>query len=241
MNEPHAVTSVPPAPATPRSRLRADLGVTALALVALVLWEVSGLDLVLTRAYGGHNGFAWRDAWLTRVVLHDGGRAVAWCAIALMVGDAMRPFAAGPSRAQRWWAIAAALACLLLVPTIKRLTDSSCPWDLSEFGGVARYVPHWRLGASDGGPGHCFPSGHAVAAFGFFSAYFTWRDRRPRLARLWLAIIFVAGALFGWAQLARGAHFASHTLWTAWLCWVICALVSSLHTVRRTPPLPLSV
>jgi membrane-associated PAP2 superfamily phosphatase len=240
MNERYALASVLSAQARQSNRSRADLTIAALALVALLLWEVSGIDLILTRAYGGHAGFAWRDAWLTRVLLHDGGRAIAWCVFAFMVGDAMQPFAVGPSRAQRWRSIGATLVCLLLVPTIKRLTDSSCPWDLSEFGGVAAYVPHWQLGVHDGGPGHCFPSGHAVAAFAFFSAFFVWRDHRPRLATLWLAIVIVAGALFGWAQLARGAHFASHTLWSAWLCWVVCALVAPLHGMRRPPQVPIS-
>jgi len=240
MNEPRALAAVLPLPVPPVGRLRADLVIAAALFVALALWEFSGIDLMLTRLYGGHAGFVWRDAWLTRALLHDGGRAVAWCVFAFMVGDAMLPFAAGPSRARRWWAIGATLVCLLLIPTIKRLTDSSCPWDLSEFGGVARYVPHWQLGVRDGGPGHCFPSGHAVAAFAFFSAYFLWREYRPRLARLLLAGIFVAGALFGWAQLARGAHFASHTLWSAWLCWVVCALMASRNSAPSVPVQPLS-
>ena len=69
-------------------------------------------------------------------------------------------------------------------------------------------------------------SGHAVAAFAFLSLHFRWRTSRPRAARLALLAVTVLGALFGWAQLARGAHFASHTLWSAWLCWVVCALAA---------------
>ena len=42
----------------------------------------------------------------------------------------------------------------------------------------------------------------------------------------WLAAVLVAGSLFGWAQLARGAHYPSHTLWTAWWCWVVCSLAA---------------
>jgi membrane-associated PAP2 superfamily phosphatase len=209
--------------------------------VLLTLWEFSGFDLALTRLYGDHNGFPWRDAWLTRAILHDGGRAAAWCVFAVMVGDAIQPFGGGPARRDRWLWIAAALVCLFLVPTLKRLTASSCPWDLSEFGGIASYVPHWRLGVYDGGSGHCFPSGHAVAAFGFFTAYFSWRDQRPRLARLCLVLVWIAGALFGWAQLARGAHFASHTLWSAWLCWMVCVIVAQWQAWRRTTSLPATV
>jgi membrane-associated PAP2 superfamily phosphatase len=131
-------------------------------------------------------------------------------------------------------------AVLLLVPTIKQMTATSCPWDLAEFGGVAAYVPHWRLGVYDGEPGHCFPSGHVVAAFAFLPLYFDWRSQRPRLARLSLALVCAAGALYGWAQLARGAHYVSHTLWSAWLCWMVCMLAARWQTRRAAARAPLS-
>jgi membrane-associated PAP2 superfamily phosphatase len=47
--------------------------------------------------------------------------------------------------------------------------------------------------------------------------------------------VCVAGALFGWAQLARGAHFASHTMWSAWLCWTLCAVAAPLLQARALP------
>jgi membrane-associated PAP2 superfamily phosphatase len=118
------------------------------------------------------------------------------------------------------------------VPALKRLSHTSCPWDLAVFGGSAPYVPHRTFALVDGGPGHCFPSGHAVAAFAFLPLYFQWRAHRPALARWILGSVLIAGALFGWAQLARGAHFPSHTLWSAWLCWVI-GCVAALVLDRR--------
>jgi membrane-associated PAP2 superfamily phosphatase len=203
-----------------------------LGLLVLLLWEACGLDLTLARLYGTRAGFPLRDAWLTRTLLHDGGRAAAWCVAALMVAAALGPARDEPARRQRWYWIGVSVLCLLIVPTIKRLTAVSCPWDLAEFGGVAAYVPHWRVGVADGGPGHCFPSGHAVAAFAFLSLYFGWRTQRPRLARLTLLLVCCAGVLFGWAQLARGAHYVSHTVWSAWLCWLLCALAAKRPSRR---------
>jgi membrane-associated PAP2 superfamily phosphatase len=217
-----------------------DLTVALVGLLALLAWESTGLDLVLSRVYGTPNGFPWRDAWVTRALLHDGGRAAAWCVMAFVAGRALLPAARDPQRAERWYWIGVAVVCLVLVPTIKQFSRSSCPWDLAEFGGVAAYVPHWQLGQYDGGPGHCFPSGHAVAAFGFLSVYFGWRDHQPWLARLCLASVCIAGALFGWAQLARGAHYVSHTLWSAWLCWVVCSLAARWWWLRHRAPKPLS-
>ena len=201
-------------------------------LIGLVWWEWSGLDLALTRAYGSQGGFAWRDAWLTRTLLHDGGRALAGAVMALWLVRALCP-EPGTTRTRRLRWIGVSLLCLLLVPTLKQFAASSCPWDLREFGGrVAAYVPHWQLGVYDGGPGHCFPSGHAVAAFAFFAIYFDRREHCPRTARWWLAGVSMAGVLFGWAQLARGAHFASHTLWSAWLCWATCTAAAPLLAPR---------
>lgn len=213
-----------------RRLLVTDLGITLLGLAALLAWDASGLDLAVVRAFGDAHGFAWRDAWFTRVLLHDGGRWLAWGVIALLLADALQPRLAGPPRGARWYWLAVTFGCALLVPAIKRVSMSSCPWDLAEFGGIASYVPHWQFGAIDGGPGHCFPSGHAVAAFAFFGGYFAWRGSRPGIARAWLIAVCAAGLAFGWAQLARGAHYPSHTLWSAWLCWAAC--VAAAHAPR---------
>ena len=215
--------------ADPASRRGArDALIAAFASVALLGWEASGLDLWAARLYGSAAGFALRDDWLASRVLHDGGRLLGWIVLGAMLLDAAWLKIAGPGRAERLRAIAATLLCLLTVPLLKRASRTSCPWDLLEFGGSARYVPHWMLGSVDGGPGHCFPSGHAVAAFAFISGYFLFRSTRPALARVWLAAVLSAGFVYGWAQLARGAHYPSHTLWSAWLCWCICATVDRL-------------
>ena len=206
------------------SAARRDAWIAGIALVGLVLWEASGLDLVATRWIATPEGFPWRDHPLTSGWLHTGGRGLAWAMMALLAVDLARPLASGPSRRERARSIGLVLATLLLVPLLKRGSSTSCPWDLAEFGGGSPYVPHWWLGWSDGGPGHCFPSGHAVAAFAFFGVYFLWRHHRPSLARAMLAGVLLAGLAFGWTQWARGAHFVSHSLWSAWLCWVIAAL-----------------
>lgn len=113
------------------------------------------------------------------------------------------------------------MSALLATSLLKNASSTSCPWELSEFGGVARYVSHWQWGVVDGGEGSCFPAGHASAAFCFLSGYLALRHTAPHAARLWLAARLAAGALIGLAQQVRGAHYLSHTLWTTWLCWVV--------------------
>jgi len=224
--------------------VRADLGTLAGAGMALLAWDASGWDLVGARWVGSPAGFAWRDAWWTSRLLHDGGRWAAWALLLALVWTAWRTPAApaaaavGPARAERWRWLGVMLACALAVPALKRFSATSCPWDLAEFGGSAAYVSHWSFGLADGGPGHCFPSGHAVAAFAFFGMYFMWREHDPRRARAWLAGVGLAGLVFGTAQLLRGAHYPGHTLWSAWLCWTISAAAAHLPRLARLRPHP---
>jgi membrane-associated PAP2 superfamily phosphatase len=205
------------------SSWRRDALVALAGGVLLLSWELGGADLVVTRWFASAAGFAWRDLWWTSTLLHEGARAASWLVMAFLVLDGIFRIVRGPTREQRLIGLASVLACVLVVPGIKRFSQTSCPWDLAEFGGMASYVPHWRFGVVDGGPGHCFPSGHAVAAFAFLSVYFMLRPSRPVAARGCLVAVCVAGVLLGGTQVVRGAHYVSHVLWSAWLCWVICA------------------
>lgn len=239
----NAAPSAPSAPSvSPPSRRRTDLAVTLATLIALLGWEAAGLDLPLSRLLGDAGGFPLRDHLLVRTVLHDGGRWLSGLLLAVLALDAWRPVLRGPDRrARAYWLTVVAFG-MAAVPLAKRFSSTSCPWDLAEFGGHAAYVPHWLPGLSDGGPGHCFPSGHAVAAFAFLGTWFLWRDHRPRLGRALLAGVLMLGAAFAWAQMARGAHFASHALWSAWLCWTIAAAAHAwaprTSVARSTTPGP---
>jgi membrane-associated PAP2 superfamily phosphatase len=217
---------------TGQSTAHRDLLAVALALVALLAFDASGADHALTRLYGTPQGFAWRDHWLSSGLMHEGGRIVSWVLFAVTLWAAFWPRGAASRvnpRTRQWW-FGCTVACLLLIPTLKRLSVTSCPWELAEFGGSAQWLSHWAF-VRDGGPGRCFPSGHASGAFSFLAGYFALRQAAPRAARQWLGFVVAIGFAFGWAQLTRGAHHASHTLWTAWICWTVTAL--SFHGTRH--------
>ena len=216
-----------------------DLRFVGFALAGLLAWDFSGADLVVTRWFASAHGFAARDSVWASTLLHSGGRWLAWTLVAALIAVALRtPRSArgGPARAERFAWLGVMLLCALAVPAIKHYSATSCPWDLAEFGGTARYLSHWSLQGADGGNGHCFPSGHAVAAFAFFGLYFQWRRHDRARARAWLLAVLGAGLLFGIGQLARGAHYPSHTFWTAWICWTICVCADLLG--RRSGVLP---
>jgi membrane-associated PAP2 superfamily phosphatase len=216
-----------------------DAFVAAAGFAALTAWDATGMDITVMRWLGGSGGFPWRDHWLTAGVLHGGIRYLAWGLLVALVAGLWHPW--GPlrslSKAQRLWMLGTTVACTALIPLIKHLSATSCPWSLAEFGGsVTQYVPHWLRSVTDGGPGGCFPSGHVATAFAFLATWFVLRDTAPSDARRWLAITLVAGVVLSAAQVARGAHYPSHPLWTAWMCWVVSAL--SFHIFRPRATLP---
>jgi membrane-associated PAP2 superfamily phosphatase len=212
------------APATmpPTSRHRL-YGLTLLLLAPLLLWDMSGLDLPLARVFGSAQGFAWRSHPTFVLLLHELPRHASTALVLALGVGAWRPwgFLRLLGTADRVQLVLSIVLAALTVTAVKRLTTTSCPWDLVEFGGTANYVSHWLWGVSDRGPGHCFPAGHASAALGFAAGWFVLRRSAPRLAPGWLVAALVGGAVLGLAQQLRGAHYMSHTLWSAWICWSV--------------------
>jgi membrane-associated PAP2 superfamily phosphatase len=190
------------------------------ALLLILAWDASGLDLWLAQLAGGPQGFPWRDHPLTAVWLHDRARQLGW--VLLVAVTALCAWPMGTLRrltaAERAGLAASLWLSLLLVVAIKRFSATSCPWDLAAFGGTAAHVSHWLWGVADGGTGRCFPAGHASTALAFWALPVWLATAHPQRARQWLLAVAVVGAVLGGVQQLRGAHFMSHTLWTAWLC-----------------------
>ena len=198
-------------------------------LVFTLLWDVGGFDMPVMLALGTPEGFLLKDNWWLSAVLHDRLRLVSQLLFFVMLAWAAWPFKGkGLPRRERWLLVGLVVLSLLAVNLIKSTSRTSCPWDLHAFGGSASYVSHWKFGVGDGGPGRCFPGGHASSAFAFFALCLPWLNPPPGRSRAgtpgwrWLALIMAVGAVAGVTQTLRGAHHPSHTLWTL----VICAGVS---------------
>ena len=220
-----------------RERERLDFAVAFAALALLALWDLSGLDLLIVRAFGNAGGFPLQDAFVPSMLLHEGGRWISYLLFAWVLVNAVRPLPSSIAlpREQRWYWFGVTIVCLALTPTLKYFSLTSCPWDLAEFGGRAQNVSHWRFGVADGGPGRCFPAGHASGAFGFIGGYLALRSRHAMAARRWLTGVLALGVLFGITQTARGAHYPSHSMYTAWLCWTASAFAYHWRPWRSKP------
>ena len=209
---------------------------TAIAFVLIVLWDASGLDLALARLAGGVSGFALREDRLLVLSLHEIPRFLSMAGVVALLVAVRWPFGVLRRLAlrDRLRLTLSVLAALAAVSLLKNASRSSCPWDLAEFGGVATYVSHWDWRLRDGGPGRCFPAGHASAAFAFLAGWFVLRRVAPRAAWVWLVTAGIVGLVLGWAQQWRGAHYMSHTLWTAWVCWTVALAIDVVaHRTRN--------
>lgn len=124
--------------------------------------------------------------------------------------------------------LAMALASLA-VSSLKAASAHSCPWELSAFGGDAAFFRLLDAVPLFAGSGRCFPGGHASGGFTLMALYFYWRGSHPARARFALAAGLVAGGLMGLVQMARGAHFLSHNLFSAYVVWCVVVAVFAVY------------
>lgn len=221
------------------NRWRALVPVAA-TLPLLWLWDASGLDLSLAHWFGTAGGFPLQHHPLLSGWLHDGARQLGWLVLVCLMASIWWPIGVLRclSRRERAWMTGAVWLSLLVVAGIKGFSRTSCPWDLAAFGGTAQYVSHWAWGMRDGGGGHCFPAGHASTGFAFMALAIWLRSASPRAGAWAWGTVLLAGLLLGWVQQVRGAHFFSHTLWTAWLCWAVATVLHALTRRRRSVAYP---
>jgi membrane-associated PAP2 superfamily phosphatase len=163
-------------------------------------------DREISSLVGGPAGFPLRDNWFLSKVGHD---ALKWAMLAFWLGCLLyKPWRRGALYMG---------GAILAVWGLKNASPVSCPWDLPEYGGTSP-------------TGRCLPAGHPVAGFALFGLYFALRPARA--AKIALTAACVIGVAAGAVQVARGAHFVSHVLWTAWVAWLVTLVLDSLARRR---------
>jgi membrane-associated PAP2 superfamily phosphatase len=166
------------------------------AALALALFHGSALDLAATRFFfdPATGSFPLKDSHALAVWGHT---VVKWLALGAWLACVVE---GGPWRRGAIYALVIAAVVALL----KQASPWSCPWDLPAFGGSRPET------------GGCLPAGHPLSGFAFFGvAAALWTARR-HAAWMVLALASFAGIAAGAVQVARGAHFVSHVLATAW-------------------------
>ena len=196
----------------------------SLFLLSALLFEISDLDLVISDRYYDFTSGSWhlRDAWWTERLIHKAGQKL----IQLIVLAALSVWALSfQIKSFRCWRRAALFLFLSIalgtgiVALGKATTNRHCPWDYDRYGGSVPYVTLLEPNPQGCSRGNCFPAGHASGGFALMSSYFIFYGRNRRLAAGGLLLGLALGMTFGFGQVARGAHFASHNIWTAAICW----------------------
>ncbi|WP_049630858.1 phosphatase PAP2 family protein [Cellvibrio sp. pealriver] len=170
----------------------------------------------------GHN-WAWKNAWLLENVIHKGGRALSLLMALLLLIVALASFAVSvfsPFKKTLIFLFIATASGSVLVSLLKSSLAVSCPWEFHRYGGdlvYASLIEQLLLRNGDG----CFPAGHASAGYAWVSGYFVGFFYQARWRWWVLFSAITAGALFGFAQQLRGAHFISHDLWSLAVCWFV--------------------
>lgn len=199
--------------------------------LALALFEPAALDQKLSAMFYDSTlrEFPLRHDWFLEVVMHHWAKYLMVMIAVAMLGGFVLSFcieSLKPHRLALLFVFLAMVFGTLGVSGIKAMSNKHCPWDLEIYGGFAPYIP--LLGAPVQGikAGQCFPAGHASGGFSLMAFYFVGMHYgRRRLAHAALAGGFACGFILGFGRIMQGAHFLSHILWAALVCWIVAAVL----------------
>jgi membrane-associated PAP2 superfamily phosphatase len=192
----------------------------------LALLQLGGIDESVAGFFYDpvQRGFPLKHDFWTERVLHDGAQHLM---IGLGLGLLLVWFASWRFSALVPWRGYLSYGLLVILLSVgvanvgKEITNVDCPWDLAEFGGSRLYAGLLADKPEGGLRGRCFPGGHSSAGFALFALFFVARGRA--YGPSWLALMpaLLVGGIFAVDQWSRGAHFPSHDLTSAYLCWMI--------------------
>ncbi|KKN29550.1 hypothetical protein LCGC14_0842870 [marine sediment metagenome] len=195
------------------------------------LFAALEIDYHLASLWYQLEGGSWslKRYWLTQAWLHDGGHDVVvafYISILLVYILSLRVGRLTPFRSYLSYLSLSIPASTLTVSAIKRLSYVDCPWSVNDFGGERPYQ-FWleSLWSPLADADHCFPAGHASSAYMLFGLYFVTKSLWPKYAVKVFFSVILLGLAFGIAQQLRGAHFLSHDITTAWVCWTVSYVI----------------
>ncbi|MBF0584017.1 MAG: phosphatase PAP2 family protein [Magnetococcales bacterium] len=209
-------------------------------LAGLLCYHLYNWDFVIQDLFFDPAVGRWRhgEAWWANQLLHDGGRGVIKLT-ALTAGIAWALSFAGKRKRWRSWRRPAAYVllaiglCTGVVALIQFVSPLPCPYSLAQYDGDLAHLSAWEGYFSGQRFGRCFPGKHASGGFSLFLLYYLFRDRHLGLALVGLMVGVLAGSLFSFAQMARGAHFFSHNWWSMGIDWGVITLLYAIPFQRR--------
>ncbi len=207
------------------------LALIALAAVVAV-FETTALDLWVQDHFYDFQAHAWlvddRDIW-GRIFFYKGPKillvifGVSLLVLALGRTRWRKRLSRPPVRRRDLLTVVAVLATApALIALGKATTNVHFPSQVRRYDGAVPYVHTFEAYPENDRPekaGKGFPAGHASGGFALLSLAGLARTRRGR----WFGLLvgLSAGTLMGGYQMLKGAHYLSHTLVTALVCWLV--------------------
>lgn len=210
------------------------------ALAALFLvFEFTPVDLWVQDHLYDFQAHAWlvnEKAPLPRLFFYTGPKV-----LIIALGVTLLVLAAGPARwrarlkspalrRRDLWVVVATLAIgPTLIATSKATTNVFCPKEIRRYDGFAPYVRVLETYPEGDRPkrrGRGFPAGHASGGFALVSLAGLACTRRGRL--IGASVGLAAGSAMGVYQMLKGAHYLSHTVVTALVCWILFLVLRRL-------------
>jgi membrane-associated PAP2 superfamily phosphatase len=204
---------------------------------AIIAIDISHLDWRIAHALYSWEGYRWllkRD-FITETVIHKLGRnlsILAWLSVLCAWAATYRRPALAAWRTPLAYLALSIVLSTLLVSWTKSWTNMDCPWDMIGLGGSRPYIKLYEARPDYLPHNACFPAGHASGGYAWMSLYFFFLMARPGWRWYGLGIGSLVGLIFGIGQQLRGAHFLSHDLWTAAICWASALALYLLFSAR---------
>jgi membrane-associated PAP2 superfamily phosphatase len=215
------------------------LVVPLLAFAILLSWlELAGGNRVIADQLYAWQGGRWffKHHFLTSWLIHPGGKYLSlmmWLGVFILYVHSRRSSGLEFLRRPLVFLLLSTLTAVILVSALKATVAMDCPWDMQAYGGLRPYLGLFDarpIGLHDSG---CFPAGHAGAGYAWVALYFFFAAVAPRWRLHGLAVGLPLGALFGFSQQLRGAHFLSHDLVALMLCWLTALALSACLRLER--------
>jgi membrane-associated PAP2 superfamily phosphatase len=207
------------------------LALIALAVVVIV-FEATPLDLWVQDFFYDFQVRAWLvdgEGFWGRVFCYKGPKiliiffAVALLVLALGRTRWRKRLSSPPVRRRDLFVVIAVLATApALIAVGKATTNVFFPSQIRRYGGFAPYVRTFGGYPENDRPakrGRGFPAGHASGGFALLSLAGLAATRRGQL--IGVGVGLVVGWWMGGYQMLKGAHYLSHTVVTALVCWLV--------------------
>lgn len=225
---------------TPMTITRTHVILFFLSFIAVISLEIYGVDFYVQNFFYNPQTHTWlvdgADP-LLKMIFYKGPKYAIACFGCTLLGRVLYQWMHEKKMTLSEKKMLVVILSLIFIPTMialfKELTYVHCPSRLHLYGGASDFQDFFHL-FSPLDPldrGKCFPAGHASGGFALMSLYVF--GKTPSTQWAGVGIGFSMGWVMAFYQMAKGAHFLSHSCMTMIISWAMITGLSHLLSVNR--------